>query len=131
VPKIISPREAGKFLSVNFWNCLRSRLLRKSGSGFVTFKTACDPLKSLNRRFRLGRRFNLARLSIRNQRGEEMDYAIVGVDETDWERNHISWLSPIAKALLKRRVGEHVRFRTPAGEQNWEIIRVVHEDAVF
>ena len=72
-----------------------------------------------------------ATVSIGNQRGEEMDYAIVGVDETDWERNHISWLSPIATALLKRRVGEHVRFRTPAGEQNWEIIRVVHEDAVF
>ena len=72
-----------------------------------------------------------ATVSIRNQQGEEMDYAIVGVDETDWERNHISWLSPIAKALLKRRIGEHVRFRTPAGEQDWEIIKVVHEDATF
>ena len=72
-----------------------------------------------------------ATVSIRNQQGEEMDYAIVGVDETDWERNHMSWLSPIAKALLKRRVGEHVRFRTPAGELNWEVIRVVHEDATI
>lgn len=58
-----------------------------------------------------------------------MDYTIVGVDETDLERNHISWLSPVAKALLKSRVGEQVRFRTPEGEQNWKIIHVVYEDA--
>jgi transcription elongation factor GreB len=70
-----------------------------------------------------------ATVSVRNQQGEEMEYTIVGVDETDWERNHISWLSPVAKALLKRRVGEHVRFRTPAGKQNWEIIKVVYDDA--
>lgn len=72
-----------------------------------------------------------ATVSTRNHQGEEVDYTIVGVDETDWERNHISWLSPVAKALLQRRVGEHVRFRTPAGEQNWEIIKVVHEDATI
>ena len=70
-----------------------------------------------------------ATVTTRSERGEEMDYVIVGVDETDWERNHISWLSPIARALLKSRVGDHVRFRTPAGEQNWEIIKVVYEDA--
>lgn len=68
-------------------------------------------------------------VSVRNQHDEEMNYAIVGVDETNLERNEISWLSPVAKALLKRRVGEHVRFRTPAGGQNWEIIKVVYTDA--
>lgn len=72
-----------------------------------------------------------ATVRVRNQQGEEMDYTIVGVDETDLERNHINWLSPVAKALLKRRVGEHVRFRTPEGEQNWEIIHVVYEDATL
>jgi transcription elongation factor GreB len=71
-----------------------------------------------------------ATVSIRNQRGEELTYSIVGADETDLDRNHISWFSPVAKALLKRRVGEHVRFRTPAGEQNWEITKVVYENAI-
>lgn len=70
-----------------------------------------------------------ATVSVRNQHGVEMDYAIVGVDEADLDRNHISWISPVAKALIKKRVGERVRFRTPAGEQNWEIVKVVYEDA--
>ncbi|HZL78407.1 MAG TPA: GreA/GreB family elongation factor [Candidatus Limnocylindrales bacterium] len=70
-----------------------------------------------------------ATVSVRNQQGVEMDYAIVGVDETDLGRNHTSWISPVAKALIKRRVGERIRFRTPAGEQNWEIIKVVYDDA--
>jgi len=70
-----------------------------------------------------------ATVSVRNQQGLEVDYAIVGVDETDLERNHTSWISPVAKALINRRVGEHVRFRTPAGEQNWEIMKVVYPDA--
>lgn len=70
-----------------------------------------------------------ATVSVRNQHGEEMNYTIVGVDETDLERNHISWLSPVAKALLKKRVGQHIRFRTPGGEQNWEIIKVTYEAA--
>jgi transcription elongation factor GreB len=69
-----------------------------------------------------------ATVRVRNQQGVETDYAIVGVDETDLEKNHTSWISPVAKALIQRRVGELVRFRTPAGEQNWEIIKVVYED---
>jgi hypothetical protein len=35
------------------------------------------------------------------------------------------------QTLLKRPVGERVRLRTPSGEQNWDIIRVVHENATF
>lgn len=70
-----------------------------------------------------------ATVSVRTQHGGEMDYTIVGVAETDLDRNHISWLSPVAKALLKRHVGDQIRFRTPEGEQNWEIIHVVYEDA--
>lgn len=70
-----------------------------------------------------------ATVSVRNQEGVETDCAIVGVDETDSERNRTSWISPVAKALIKRRGGEHVRFRTPAGEQNLEIVKVVYLDA--
>jgi len=69
-----------------------------------------------------------ATVSIRNQHGEEVVYCIVGADETDLDKNRISWLSPVAKALLKGRVGERVGFHTPAGEQNWEIIKVLYED---
>jgi transcription elongation factor GreB len=65
-----------------------------------------------------------ATVTVRDQRGEETTYRIVGADETDIDRDWISWLSPLAKALLKARVGDHVRFRSPAGEQNLEIIAV-------
>jgi transcription elongation factor GreB len=69
-----------------------------------------------------------ATVSIRNQNSEEVVYSIVGADETDLDKNRISWLSPVAKALIKRRVGEQVRFHTPAGEQNWEITKIVYGD---
>ncbi len=68
-----------------------------------------------------------ATVTVRDQRGGETTYRIVGVDETDMDREWISWLSPLAKALLKARVGDRVRFRAPAGEQNLEIIAVRYE----
>jgi transcription elongation factor GreB len=68
-----------------------------------------------------------ATVTVRNQLGEHITYRIVGVDETDTDRDFISWLSPVAKALLKARVGEQVRFRAPAGEQDLEIVKVEYE----
>jgi len=68
-----------------------------------------------------------ATVTVRNASGEENAYRIVGVDETDIDRNSISWLSPLAKTLLKARVGDHVHFRAPVGEQNLEIVSVRYE----
>jgi transcription elongation factor GreB len=65
-----------------------------------------------------------ASVTIRDQRGEEITYRIVCVDEADTDRDWISWLSPLAKALLKARVGDRVRFNAPGGEQNLEITAV-------
>ena len=65
-----------------------------------------------------------ANVTVRDQRGEETAYRIVGAHETDMDRDWISWLSPLAKALLKARVGEQVRFSAPGGEQNLEIIAI-------
>jgi transcription elongation factor GreB len=52
---------------------------------------------------------------IRHQNGEEETYRIVGVEEADPENGSISWLSPLARSLLSRKVGDKVPFRTPAG----------------
>jgi transcription elongation factor GreB len=52
---------------------------------------------------------------IRHQNGEEETYRIVGVEEADPESGSISWLSPLARALLSRKVGDKVSFRNPAG----------------
>jgi transcription elongation factor GreB len=56
--------------------------------------------------------------------GEERTVTIVGVDEVDAERGRVSWVSPIAKALLKARVGDEVALRTPSGIETIEVIAV-------
>ncbi len=49
---------------------------------------------------------------------------IVGVDEIDAARGRVSWVSPIAKALLKARAGDVVTLRTPLGDERIEILEV-------
>jgi len=68
-----------------------------------------------------------ATIRVRDQAGEETRYRIVGVDETDIDQDWVSWLSPIARALLNRRVGERVKIRVPAGERELEILEIGYE----
>lgn len=63
-------------------------------------------------------------VTVRDGRGEESVYRIVGVDETDFDRNEISWLSPIAKALMNAEVGQKVPFKFPKGATELEIRRI-------
>jgi transcription elongation factor GreB len=60
---------------------------------------------------------------IRHQNGEEETYHIVGVEESDPENGSISWLSPLARALLSRKVGDKVSFRTPSGLDELTVVR--------
>ncbi len=59
--------------------------------------------------------------------GREHTVTIVGVDEVDPARGHVSWISPIAKALLKRRAGDTVSLMTPGGMEDIEIVDVRYE----
>ena len=68
-----------------------------------------------------------ATVTVRNRRGEESRYRIVGVDEADVDRDWISWLSPMAKALLNASIGQRVRIKLPAGEEELEIVAVAYE----
>lgn len=68
-----------------------------------------------------------ATVTVRDQRGGETTYRLVGVDETDPARNEVSWLSPIARALLNARLGQKVPFRFPAGAAQLEIVRIAYE----
>jgi transcription elongation factor GreB len=54
----------------------------------------------------------------------EARYAIVGVDEVDVARGRISWLSPIARALVGRKVGDEVTLTTPRGEETLEVVAI-------
>ncbi len=56
--------------------------------------------------------------------GEERTITIVGIDEADAGRGHVSWISPIARALLGRTLGDAVKFRTPSAEEEIKITRV-------
>jgi transcription elongation factor GreB len=59
-----------------------------------------------------------------NGSGEEQEIAIVGIDEVDLPRGRVSWISPIARALLKAREGDSVQLRTPAGVETLDVLEV-------
>ena len=56
----------------------------------------------------------------------ERTVAIVGVDEASLENGAISWTSPVARALLKARVGDVVEVRTPAGLEQIEVLAIAY-----
>ena len=59
--------------------------------------------------------------------GSEREITIVGADEVDPARGRVSWISPIAKALIKAREGEKVILRTPAGPEELDILEVRYD----
>ncbi|MBS1209947.1 MAG: transcription elongation factor GreB [Proteobacteria bacterium] len=65
-----------------------------------------------------------ATVTVCDQDGEEATYQIVGVDETDASSGLISWISPLAKALLKAREGDTVRFVSPGGLRELDILEI-------
>ena len=60
-------------------------------------------------------------------RDKQQAVTIVGVDETDTAKGRISWISPVAKAMLKAREGDKVQLRTPGGPEELEILEVRYE----
>ena len=59
--------------------------------------------------------------------GKETTITIVGVDEVDLELGHVSWVSPLAKALIKARAGDCVKIQTPSGPSEIEILDVQYQ----
>ena len=69
-----------------------------------------------------------ATVTICDINGEDvLTYQIVGVDEADASSGRISWISPLARALFKAREGEVVRFQSPAGLREIEIVEIRYE----
>jgi transcription elongation factor GreB len=65
-----------------------------------------------------------ATVTVASENGGERTVSIVGVDEIDPTRGRISWVSPMARALLKAREGDTVSLHTPGGVEPLEILRV-------
>ena len=59
--------------------------------------------------------------------GKEKTVSIVGVDEIDTGRGHISWISPLARALTKAREGDVVTLHAPGGTEELEILEVRYQ----
>ena len=56
--------------------------------------------------------------------GEERTVTILGIDEADSAQGQVSWISPVARALLKAREGDVVKLVTPAGPKEIEVVKV-------
>src|SRR3954463_12793731 len=62
-----------------------------------------------------------------NAAGVERVVSIVGTDEVDLDRNHISWVSPLGRALLKSAAGDRVVLQAPGGTEYLDVLEVSYE----
>jgi transcription elongation factor GreB len=62
-----------------------------------------------------------------NAAGAERVVSIVGTDEVDLNRNHISWVSPLGRALMKSAAGDNVVLEAPAGTECLTVLEVRYE----
>ena len=65
-----------------------------------------------------------ATVTVAHADGRETTVTILGVDEVDSAQGEISWVSPLARALLKTRLGDLVRLQVPGGVQELEVVAV-------
>jgi transcription elongation factor GreB len=68
-----------------------------------------------------------ATVHVRDEDDRELSYRIVGVPEADPARGLVSWLSPLARALLGATVGDLVTVRTPGGQHELEIESIAYD----
>jgi transcription elongation factor GreB len=68
-----------------------------------------------------------ATLTVADEDGRERRYRIVGVDEADPRRGWVSWRSPVAGALVGRRVGDTAVVHTPAGDEQLTVVAIDYE----
>ena len=83
----------------------------------ITSATVIDAPPTEQDRVRFG-----ATVEVQDQNGEKITCRIVGLDEVDIDRDWISWLSPLAKALMNKRVGEAAEFTAPGGKRRLVIL---------
>jgi transcription elongation factor GreB len=79
-----------------------------------------DPAQQKN----LDQVFFGATVTYAHERGTERTITIVGVDEADLDRGQVSWVSPIARALMKAHEGDILALRTPRGIEQIEVLDI-------
>lgn len=68
-----------------------------------------------------------ATVQVSDEDGNTKTYSIVGVDEVDTSKGHLSWQSPIGKSLLGKEEGDEVLIRVPTGEYTVEIVSIEYK----
>lgn len=68
-----------------------------------------------------------ATVTYANQDGEERTITIVGTDELDPARGRVTWISPIARAMLKAEVGDTIKLQTPLGLEELDIVDIRYD----
>ncbi len=96
---------------------------------FLTKRLESAEVVDPTRQTRRDRVFFGARVTYVNGRDEEITVTLVGIDEADLEAGRISWISPVARALLKAQAGDVVTVRTPAGAEDLEVIAIAYPPA--
>jgi transcription elongation factor GreB len=94
---------------------------------FLTRRLDAAEVVDVGAREQIDQVFFGATVIYRTGRGERLQVTIVGVDEVDPAHRRVSWISPIAKALLKAREGDSVQVITPSGPETVEVMEVRYE----
>ena len=68
-----------------------------------------------------------ATVTYEDQHGKDRTIRIVGTDEAEIEKNEVSWVSPIARALMRKSVGDVASLRAPDGEVEVEVLEIAYE----
>lgn len=81
-----------------------------------------DPEKQSSKKVLFG-----ATILLENEQEEQKNFTIVGVDEVNTDKNHISWQSPIGKGLLNKEAGDEVQIHTPKGLVEFTILEISYK----
>lgn len=68
-----------------------------------------------------------ATVRVADEDGKKQDYAIVGEDEADAAHGKVSWVSPLARALMGAKIGQFVTWKRPAGDAELQIVAIKYE----
>jgi transcription elongation factor GreB len=98
----------------------RTRFLRKR----LEIAVVVDPAEQTNRE----QVFFGARVTYADSKDQERTVRIVGVDEARIDEGEVSWVAPIARALMRTRVGDVVELRSPAGIEQIEVTGISYDD---
>lgn len=91
----------------------------------IDLAVVVDPAKIKTLRVQFG-----ATVTLTDEEGDSRTIAIVGVDEINTSKGHISWRSPIGSSLIGKEVGDTIEVRTPSGLVAYEIMEIIYQEIV-